>query len=110
MPKHSIFSRRVAKPPTPKIHPIWRGIGCVFMIVIPGIAFVASNLIIENSQKIPWLAIPDEMVIKGIFDPLLLVKVIYTAVISVIIFFLISLITFFLNLILNPKRKGPFDL
>ena len=110
MPKHSVFNRRAKKPEPPAIHPSWRGIGCVFMILIPGISFLVSNMVIKNISKFPWLAIPGEMVVRNYSDPLILVRILYTTLISLVLFFMISLVTFILNTIINPKTKGPYDL
>ena len=110
MPKHSVFSRRAKKPSKPAIHPAWRGIGCIFMITIPVIAYLVSNLLIKNISEIPWLAIPPEMIVKNYTDQLILVRLLYTTLISLLLFLLISLITFILNSLFNPKQKGPYDL
>ncbi len=109
MPKHNIFSRRVTKPPTPQIHPMWRGIGCIFMAIIPALSFFASNILINNSNTISWIVIPPEMLLPNYSDPLILIRILYTAVVSLVLFFIISLTTFILNSIINPKRKGPYD-
>jgi hypothetical protein len=110
MPKHSVFSRRVPKVPKPAVHPAWRGIGCIFMVIIPIIAFFASNLIIKNIDQIPWLTIPGEMVVEKFSDPLIFVRILYTTLIALVLYFITSLITFILNSVLNPKRKGPYDI
>jgi|WetSurMetagenome_2_1015567.scaffolds.fasta_scaffold776595_2 hypothetical protein len=109
MPKHTIFSRKVTKPSTPAIHPMWRGIGCVFMAVIPVLSFVAANILIKSASTINWIVIPPEMILPNYSDPFILIRILYTAVVSLVLFFIISLTTFILNSIMNPKRKGPYD-
>jgi hypothetical protein len=109
MPKHSIFNRRIKKPQTPAIHPMWSGIGCVLAVVIPGLSLIAANILINNQGSISWLVIPSEMIVPNHQDPMILIRILFTALISLIIFFLISIITFILDSIFNPKRKGPFD-
>lgn len=110
MPKHSVFSRGVKKEPKPAVHPAWRGIGCILMVLIPAIAFLTANIIIKNINQFPWLTIPGEMIAIRYSDPLIFVRVLYTTLISLVLFFLTSFITFLLNSIINPKRKGPYDL
>jgi len=109
MPKHSSFIRRPGAPKTPAIHPVWRGIGCIFMVIIPLISFFISNLLIQNDARISWIGIPPEMIMPQFGDPLLLVRIVFTTIISLILFFLVSLITFALNALLNPKKKKPYD-
>jgi len=109
MPKHNIFSRKVTKPEVPVIHPMWRGIGCVFMAIIPILSYIAANILIDNANSISWIVIPPEMILSNYTDPLILIRILYTAIISLILFFIISLTTFILNSIINPKRKGPHD-
>lgn len=109
MPKHTIFNRRVAKEPPPAVHPIWRGIGCIFIVVIPAISYLMSSILINNRAAIPWFDIPQELIVPVLKDPLLIVKIFYTAVITVLIFFIIALVTFVIDRVVNPKKKGPFD-
>ncbi len=109
MPKHSIFTRRAKKPSIPEIHPMWRGIGCIFMAIIPILSFVISNTLIANVATLKWIVLPPEMIVPNYSDPLIVVRVLYTAIVSLVLFFTISLVTFILNSIMNPKRKGPYD-
>ena len=109
MPKHTIFSRRVVKPSIPDPHPLWRGIGCLFMAIIPVLSLIAANILIKDAESISWIVIPQEMILPTYSDPLILIRVLYTAIISLILFFIISLTTFILNSIINPKKKGPYD-
>jgi hypothetical protein len=109
MPKHTIFNRRVAKDPAPAVHPIWRGIGCILIIVIPVLSFIIATILINNRATIPWFDIPQDLIVSVLKDPLIFVKIFYTAVISLLIFFLMALVTFTMDRIINPKKKGPYD-
>jgi len=104
-----MFNRRVTKDPGPAVHPIWRGIGCILMIVVPGISYIIATILIDNRATIPWFEIPQDLIVSVLKDPLLIVKIFYTAVISLMISFLIALVTFTLERIVNPKKKGPYD-
>jgi hypothetical protein len=44
--------RKAEKPRPWKIHPIWRGLGCIMMILIPIIAYAASSLVVENIDAV----------------------------------------------------------
>jgi hypothetical protein len=43
------------------VHPIWRGIGCIILIVIPIMAFLGSLLIIQQGQANKWPLPPEIM-------------------------------------------------
>jgi len=110
MPKHTIFNKRVTKDSAPAVHPIWRGIGCILIIVIPAISYLIATILIDNRETITWFEIPQDLVVPILNDPLLIVKIFYTTVVSLLIFFLIALVTFTLDRIINPKKKGPYDI
>lgn len=109
MPKHTIFNRVVQRDPTPAIHPIWRGIGCVMLVLIPVLAFFISNILINNRATIPWFDIPLDLIVMSLRDPLILVRIFFTAVVTLVIFFLVALVTFTVDRLVNPKKKGPYD-
>ena len=44
MGKYERFDYQTRKKPPPKIHPIWRGIGCMMLILIPVVAYAAANV------------------------------------------------------------------
>lgn len=79
------------------------------MVVIPGLSYLISSILINNRATISWFDIPQELIVPVLKDPLLVVKIVYTAVISILIFFLIALVTFTVDRVVNPKKKGPFD-
>ena len=39
-----------------KINPVWRGIGCVLILLIPIMAWFATNLFLQSNEKmvLPW--------------------------------------------------------
>src|SRR4030042_6366584 len=39
-----------------KINPVWRGIGCVLILLVPIMAWFATNLFLQSNEKIvlPW--------------------------------------------------------
>jgi len=43
------------------IHPIWRGIGCIILVILPIIAFAAADVFITWNQKAHLLPLPPEM-------------------------------------------------
>lgn len=56
------YSQRQIPPPERPwaIHPIWRGIGCLLIVIGPFIAFAAADIIVKAAIKGSWIAIPPE--------------------------------------------------
>jgi hypothetical protein len=64
MSKYARFDRR----PPPKerpwtVHPIWRGIGCVMILIIPLMSYAAAVLLIEANFLSRWIVIPPELMV-----------------------------------------------
>ena len=78
-------------------HPIWRGIGLIFMIVLPIMSFLIVTYFLANPGLIPWLEIPEQIVFQGIWDPFIVVKIIGTVLLSFVLFIVISFFTFLIN-------------
>lgn len=110
------YSREYLHPPYPPrlryIHPIWRGIGCLFFLLIPVIAFLgAKAIILENSLQ-HWVLIP--RVLRYGFSVPIIGEV---TVITLMVTFLLILIGFGILTVLyaliyrlfGPPRYGPLD-
>jgi hypothetical protein len=98
------------KPIKQEIHPIWRGIGCILIVVNPVISYVAADFFVTNRLIYSWLIIPEEMIVKSLPDPLLLVKIFYTAIFCIILYLVLTVITFVINKIFGKSKYGPFDI
>lgn len=103
------MSRQTQDPNKGKMHPVWRGIGCAFLIIIPVISFLAADFFITNQAHFPWLIIPSDMVVPYTKDPLILVRVFYTAILICALYLILTIITFFINRFFGPSRYGPYD-
>lgn len=83
-----------------KIHPIWRGVGFVMMVLIPVIAWAATETLIKNNL----IPLPRDMIAgRGDFlyslfpDPLINIKLVGIIVISLILYALFTFITFLMT-------------
>jgi hypothetical protein len=52
--------------PTPRprpwlVHPIWRGIGLVFLFIFPVLSYAGSVMLIRLNFKHGWLPLPNEL-------------------------------------------------
>jgi ABC-type branched-subunit amino acid transport system permease subunit len=91
------------------IHPIWRGIGCILLVVIPVISYFTADYLVNNAKSISWMIIPQELFFSNLSDPNILVKVLYTAIFVFILYLILTIITFFANRFLGKSRYGPHD-
>jgi hypothetical protein len=110
MSKYSQYiPSRKGNPAKKAIHPIWRGIGCIFLIIIPFISYIAANFIVTNRNSFSWVTVPRELIVMKLFDPLLLVKFLYTAIFVFFLYLILTVITFLINHFFGPSRFGPYD-
>lgn len=111
MPKYDQYqSRKPVEDKNEKVHPIWRGIGCVMVVVIPFLAYSAVFYIFNNRINFPWFTIPQEIVFPTIKDPYLLVKILYTIIFAFVLYLIMGIITFVINKFFGPSKKGPYDI
>jgi hypothetical protein len=114
MSRYKFVEQKKQEKPSVKIHPIWRGVGFVMMIVIPIISYAAAEVLIAQNMKsnwFPWpydlMAKPGDLLYTG--DPLLYLKIISTLVFIFIFYSIFMLVTFAVNSIFGVSRYGPYD-
>lgn len=90
-------------------HPVWRGVGLILMLLTPVIAFFGSIALVDANAKEGWVAIPRDLLAKGVGDPLLYVKIIVGLVIFMVVTVFFRLITFIFYGAFGPSRYGPLD-
>lgn len=110
MTDYRMYQKPVKDNPAKKpIHPIWRGIGCALLIIIPVISYFTADFFVNNRAQFSWVLIPDELVVKTLPDQFLLVKIFYTALLVFCLYVILTVITFVINRFFGPKRYGPYD-
>lgn len=111
MSKHNMF--RTELPPKPSklpIHPIWRGIGCIMISVIPLASYLISSMLIDSREKYAWLIVPEDLIMnKYPKDPLIVVRVLYALIILLVFIALMSLIISLIMKIFAPSKYDPMD-
>lgn len=114
MSRYKFVEQKKQEKPSVKIHPIWRGVGFVMMVVIPIISYAAAEVLIAQNMKsnwFPWpydlMAKPGDLLYTG--DPLLYLKIISTLVFIFIFYSIFMLVTFAVNSIFGVSRYGPYD-
>jgi len=110
--KYSDQSRQADKPW--EIHPIWRGIGCLMMLLIPIMAYAGSVLIVEANMEQGWVAMPRELMrniplpVIGSVDHLW-ANLMVTLVLSLLGFALLTALYALVYQFIGPPRYGPLD-
>lgn len=127
MGKYTSSARKVQKPKSEGPHAVWRGIGCIMMLIIPAISISAGyqtvNYGLEHNWAIPYqlLGIPrlPEFFYKSnglltIFGPITYIQNFYAhAAVSflymVLIGGVISVLYAVVYRMIAPSRYGPTD-
>jgi hypothetical protein len=94
------------------IHPVWRGLGCLLIILIPIISFAAARLLVQANSEQGWIVIPDEL--AGAFSAPFVGVVTYTdlAVTMIVLIVFFGLATILYSMVyrlFGPPRYGPLD-
>ena len=110
MPKQSYYqSERPAKPSKIPLNPIWRGIGCLMIVFIPAISYVIASYLVENREIFTWMIVPQDLINNKFKDTFLLVRILYTGILTLIIGAGLALFTYVINGIFGVSRVGPLD-
>jgi len=91
-----------------KIHPIWRGVGFILMIVVPLMGYAITSLIIQENKVKAWFVIPAELRGPAGYTDLW-ITILGTIVITLVLFVIITFLYFLTKRIVAPTRYGPFD-
>jgi hypothetical protein len=60
----SKYQRYYVQPATEKpwkVHPVWRGIGCLFMIIIPVMSYAGALMLVRANLRGNWFPVPAEL-------------------------------------------------
>jgi hypothetical protein len=109
MGKFSQYETTVRKPKAPwKIHPIWQGIGCLMMLIIPGMSYAASVLLVEANLKNNWIPFPRELYGPPGY-PFLYGQLGVTVILSILGFLIFVIVYSLIYRMIGPPQLGPTD-
>lgn len=109
MPKrHSYDTQMRLTPAKKEMHPVWRGVGLIFLIITPIISISLAILLVTLNRQNNWVNIPKELLVKA-KDPLLLVKIILSVAFILILYAIFTFITVLATRLFGPPRYGPYD-
>jgi hypothetical protein len=109
------YSSRMSKAPEPsqnsrQVHPIWRGVGFVFMFLIPIMSYAIARLFLDENAAKGWVIFPKNFYITGSPLPQDIVIVgICTIVLMIILYSVLTLFSFIIFRMFAPPRYGPLD-
>ncbi len=126
MSKYSKFVSPQVKPRRWRIHPIWRGIGLVLVVIIPVMSWIGASMLIEANKTNQYINIPVEMsgALDYSFIPRLLpaltdvvaglprleyLQLAVTLILIVLAFAALSILYSLLYSMMGPSRYGPYD-
>ena len=101
-----------AKPRPWSVHPVWRGIGCLLIILLPLISYAAAYLLVRENVQRRWVVMPDEL-LRSFSLPL--VGRMYLADLAVAIgllvvgFAALTVLYALFYRLFGPSRYGPLD-
>jgi hypothetical protein len=112
MTKYMRPYQQSSQKPRRVVQPIWRGIGCVLIIMIPILSYAIASLLIKANLVQQWIQIPSEL--RGSFILPVLGKIGYaelslTLVIMVICYGLLTVLYALIYRIFGPSSLGPMD-
>jgi hypothetical protein len=115
MTKYTHYSRRPEMAERPwKVHPIWRGIGCIMAIIIPIMSYASAVLLVQQNQQQGWLPLPRELA-GTIYLPILgnvpylYANLIVTLVLMLIGYGILTTMYALLYKVIGPPSLGPLD-
>jgi hypothetical protein len=108
-PTYQPKSRRTIIPP---IHPVWRGIGCFLLILLPIVAFAGAKILVQTNSRQRWVQIPTEL--TGVFTVPIIGRIFYadlalTVILIVIGFAILTVAYSVIYRIIGIPRYGPLD-
>jgi hypothetical protein len=126
MAKYRSYERKEIQP-IRGTHPIWRGIGCIILILVPILAYLGALLILERGQQEGW-AFPPELMgypqvpawafrfavlgpAVGAFAGAnnLYITLLLTVTLTLIAFGVLALIYSWMYKVVGPSRYSPLD-
>ena len=99
--------RQDEKPKT-QVHPIWRGIGCLLIVLLPIISYAGSVLIVDANELHQWIMIPHELTGPSQY-PFLYAYLVSTGLLVILGFTVIFSVYALFYRIIGPPRHGPLD-
>jgi hypothetical protein len=116
MGKYGKIGRQVTSQDRPwKVHPIWMGIGCLLLILIPIISYAGAALLVQANIEARWIAVSADLMrtitipVLGLKIPHLLANLLAAFVLALIGFGVLMIIYAIIYSIIGPEKYSPLD-
>lgn len=97
------------------VHPIWRGIGCLMIVLMPIVAYAAASLLVDAALKYGWVNISRDLT-QSVYIPVVLKPVPHlfaNLALSIILIFIgYGFLVFLYALVYKfsgTSKMGPYD-
>jgi hypothetical protein len=114
MGKYQPYRLPQRKSTSGSVHPIWRGIGCFMMILIPIMSYAAAEILVEQNNSTRWVAVPVELA-RTVTVPVLgdlphfYATLAVTILLMVLGFGALTVVFAVFWRAVGPSRYGPLD-
>jgi hypothetical protein len=104
-----------SKPKPTQVHPIWRGIGCILILISPLIAYAAATLIVQWNIDNGWYPLPAELLTPFNFEPLNITQdhffanLLVAGLLLLLGFAMVMVVYSIMYAIFGPRRYSPID-
>ena len=110
MPRTSIVHKRDKVERPWKVHPIWRGIGCILLVLIPLISWAVAELVLQTNLQ--ELSLPPQLMKNATLPWVGEVQyfgaqALLSGIFAIVLFSLITIGYAILYSMIAPKRYGP---
>jgi multidrug transporter EmrE-like cation transporter len=114
--KYREFNSQHKRKPKQTIHPIWRGVGFAMMVLIPIMAYAASEVTLQQNDIYGWFPFPVDLLAKpGQFmyqlfnDSMIYIRILGTVAFSLLFYALFTLFSFIITGLFGVKKfDDPF--
>lgn len=98
---------------TSKMHPIWRGIGCLMLVIIPVMAWAAAYEFMRIAPTLSWFPQSRQMYqnidLQYIVIPTSIGQIVFTGVFMMLGFMIMTIAYSFVYRVAGPPKYGPTD-
>ena len=113
MGKYDRYDKPRQSAKQPKMHPIWRGIGCLMLILIPVMAYAAADVFLQAAPGLGLFPRTGDIYrnidLNFITLPFSIGEALFTIFFAVLGFVAFSLVYSLVYRIAGPPKYGPTD-
>jgi hypothetical protein len=115
MAKYSKFGQRsLSRKERSRLHPVWNGIGCLLMILIPVISYAGAVMLVERNLEERWLPVSRELyqtislpVLGEV--PHLFANLLVTGALALFLFSVLTVLFALISQASGVSTEGPYD-